>query len=262
MYILTFNRSRSKYFEEGLDLAERLGGFWDGKLMTLKIPDDLLFDAYELLLPIFEIIQNWSSTRATYNGRKVHPYKFILSMHFLNECVVESKRDGKSCWLHDDCQGWSCKKITNIFFLESGNGKYKSNDRYWYNFGSFNSKNEWVIDKPKIFNKLIQFAENNGLYVCPHFSEKKVKKSVDNLRSKIIPDNIAYKIHYTELYSKGEKIEFPENIRHISQKYQDQEGSKSLKYDPEKILPIRHFENGEISAEAMEELLRKSIEKN
>ena len=44
MYILTFNRSRSKYFKKGLDLAE---------------------------LPLFEIIQNWSSTCAKYNGRKV-----------------------------------------------------------------------------------------------------------------------------------------------------------------------------------------------
>ena len=30
MFILTFKRSRSKYFEKGLALAEKLGGTWDG----------------------------------------------------------------------------------------------------------------------------------------------------------------------------------------------------------------------------------------
>jgi hypothetical protein len=120
-----------------------------------------------------------------------------------------------------------------------------------------------VIDKPKILDKLIQFAENNGLMICPHFDKRKVKEAVENLQAIIIPDNISYRIHYTELYSKGEKIEFPENIRHISQRFQDQEENRiQRKYDPSKIVPIKHFKDGEIADDAMAELLRKPIKKN
>jgi hypothetical protein len=31
MYILTFKKSRSVYFEKGLALAKKLGGSWDGE---------------------------------------------------------------------------------------------------------------------------------------------------------------------------------------------------------------------------------------
>jgi hypothetical protein len=262
MYILTFKRSRSKYFEKGLDLALRLGGAWDGQQMTLQIPDDQLLDAYELLLPLFSIIQNWTSTSASFHKWKVHPYRFILSMHFLKECAMNSDQDHKNCWLSSDCPGWTCKKLANIFYQELGNGKYKRNDKYWYNFGSFKNKNEWVIDKSELFSNLMQFALGNGLFICPHFKRERVMDSVYNLPAKIIPDNISYRVHFTDLFYKGENIKFPENIRHISQRYRDQEGHEKLKYDPSKIIPIRHYERVEISVVAMKELLSRPVEMN
>ena len=48
----------SKYFEKGLNLAESLGGIWDGETMVLKIPESKLMKAYEPLIPLFLIIQN------------------------------------------------------------------------------------------------------------------------------------------------------------------------------------------------------------
>jgi hypothetical protein len=137
--------------------------------------------------------------------------------------------------------------LDNVYFLELGNGEYESNNRYWYNFGRFNSKNEWVIDKPAIYKNLVLFAEENGLNVCPHFSQGKLKDSVDQLPSKIIIDNVAYRIHFTDFSFKGETIKFPENIRHISPRYRDQGVSSKMKYDSSKIKIIRRFESGEIS---------------
>ncbi len=93
MYILTFGISRSKYFEKGLALAEGLDGKWDGQQMTLEIQDNQLLDTHELLLPLLAIIQNWSSTRATFNGAEVKPYPFILFMHFVKECAETSDLD-------------------------------------------------------------------------------------------------------------------------------------------------------------------------
>ncbi len=145
-----------------------------------------------------------------------------------------------------DCPGWTCKKLTNILFQESGSGDYKSNDRYWYNFGKFNGKNEWVIDKSGIFDRLIQFAEINGLHVCPHFNEKEVRQAIDRLPSKIIPDDVNYRVHFTDFYDKGKKLKFPENIRHISQKYPGSGEQVKRKYDVHKIRMISHHQSGGI----------------
>ena len=69
----------------------------------------------------------------------------------------------KTYWKHTSYgyPGWTCKKITNIYFFESGDGDYENNQRYWYNYGKFNSKNEWVIDKAGIYKNLILFVESN-----------------------------------------------------------------------------------------------------
>jgi len=111
-------------------------------------------------------------------------------------------------------RAWTCKKITSIFFLESGDGDYENNQRYWYNYGKFNSKNEWVIDKARIYKKLILFALSKALNLCPYFSVEKVKAAVDQLRSEIIPDDLSFRIHYIDMYEGGEHLKFPENIRH------------------------------------------------
>ena len=156
--------------------------------------------------------------------------------------------------------GWTCKKITNIFFLESGDGDYENNQRYWYNYGKFNNKNEWVIDKAGIYKKLIHFAKTNALNLCPYFSAEKVKAAVEQLRSEIIPDDITFRIHYTDIYERGEHLKFPENIRHIPTR--DYPKGSMRKYDLSQIRIIRRFETGEISAKAMNDLLGMTIERN
>ena len=181
-------------------------------------------------------------------------------MHFVDECASESKLDHENCWMSYGYPGWTCKKITNILFLESGDGDYENNQRYWYNYGKFNSKNEWVIDKSGIYKKLIHFAERNALNLCPYFRAEKVKAAVDQLRSKIVPDDLTFRVHYTDMYEGGEHLKFPDNIRHIP--IRDYRRGFRRKYDLSRIRIIRRFESGEISAKAMNDLLGLPIEKN
>ena len=98
MFKLEFKKSRSAYFQKGLDEAIWLGGKWDGETMVLEIPDDQLMKAYDLLLPLFEIVGNWKSLKGTFNGAEVDPYRFILYMHFVDECADLSRTDPENCW--------------------------------------------------------------------------------------------------------------------------------------------------------------------
>jgi hypothetical protein len=220
MYTLIFNKSKSKYFNKVLEISKILGGEWDGYTMRIKIPDEYLLNAYEIIGPLFGVIQNWKSTKAYYNDQEVKPYKFIFSMHLIKECAEHRIDNLKNCWLSEQCQGWGCKKISNISYHELGNGNYKTNNRYWYNFGHF-EKNEWIINKEILQNKLISYSEKNGLPICPYFKKENIEIAIRNLPNKIIPDDINYRIYYSEIYASGQKVYCPENIRHIPKQSQN-----------------------------------------
>lgn len=215
MYILTFNTSRSKYFQQGLNTATGLGGTWDGESMILKIPESRLLGAYDRLLPLFQIVGRWSSLRATFRGKEVEPYRFILMMHFIKECAGRRSYDRDHCWLYSEEEGWGCKRLSKIQYQVLGNGKYSRNDRFWYNFGRFNEKNEWVIDKETLFQHLYRHAEITGLALCPFFDVKNLNDALGRLPARIVPDDTLYRVHYEEEFYKGERVKVPLNIRHI-----------------------------------------------
>ena len=260
MYILTFKHSRSKYFEKGLKLAIRLGGKWDGETLKLEVADDALLDAYDFLLPLFSVVQRWSSLRATYNGRPVNPYRFILSMHFINECAAQSNRDPENCDVWPDVPGWGCKKMDHIFYIIRGTGEYLNNEKYWYNFGRF-EKNEWVIDKVRIFSRLRAFALEKGLDRCPHFDMAFLEKALQELPERIIPDDKEFRYHYELDYYKGKEVKVPINIRHISEEWDNVEWSKEP-YSRPILIPIVFRERGKVDSEALRKVLRMVISKN
>jgi hypothetical protein len=243
MYILTFKTSRSKYFQKGLKMARRLGGTWDGETMVLRIPESRLLRAYDRLLPLFEIVGRWSSLRATFRGHKVEPYRFILMMHFIKECAGKRSYDRDHCWLYPEEKGWGCKRLSNVQYQVLGDGEYSWNERYWYNFGRFNELNEWVIDKETLYQRLYSHAEVTGLALCPFFDVKKLKKALEGLPARIVPDDKSFRVHYEEEFYKGERVKVPVNIRHIPDppdKYERQQTGIERKYNPDAIIPIDH----------------------
>jgi len=217
-------------------MAIGLGGTWDGNVMILNIPDSELLGAYEKLLPLFEIVENWSSLKATYNGKEVEPYRFILIMHFIRECAGRRRKDRLHCWLNGKEKGWGCKRISNIMYGLSGSGVYRANEKYWYNFGHFDEKNEWIIDREGLYRRLSNFAEEKGLTLCPYFRIGEVKRVVERLPASIVPDDISFRLFYEEEFYKGKKILVPVNIRHISNT--DPQTGILRRYNLDAIRPI------------------------
>lgn len=241
-------------------MAIGLGGTWDGKAMILNIPDNKLLGAYEMLLPLFEIVENWSSLKATYNGKEVEPYRFILVMHFIRQCAGMRKKDRFHCWLNVEEKGWGCKRISNIMYGLSGNGEYRRNEKYWYNFGQFDEKNEWIIDRERLFRRLSSFAEEKGLTLCPYFRTGEVKRAVERLPSSILADDISFRLFYEEDYYKGRKVRVPVNIRHISNT--DPESRNMREYKLDAIKPTDPERYGKKRPEPVSGIFWKRFSRN
>jgi hypothetical protein len=217
MYTLQFSKNKSKDFNSALKFALELGGSYDGKNVKTTIDHDQLLIAYKMMRTLFGLVQKWKSTKAFYKGKEVHPYQFIFYMHRISECADLSEINKNNCLLIDGTLAWSCKKVDIINYQESGSGVYSDNKRYWYNFGSF-KKSKWIIDKQLIKKKLLDFSYLKGLDICPFFDENSLINQVDNLPSFIYPDNVTFKIHFSEQYIDGIKVQIPNNIRHITDK--------------------------------------------
>lgn len=217
MYKLSFKKNKSKDFDYALKFALELGGSYDGNKVEIIVENHLLFEAYKTMRTLFSYIQNWKSTKAFYNELEVHPYQFILYMNRISECSDSSIIDPKNCLLNDGTLAWSCKKIDVISYKETGSGIYSDNRIYWYNYGNFKG-NKWIIDKEVIKKKLIDYSYAKGLHICPFYKEEILISQIRNLPDFIVPDNITFKIHYIEQYVDGVKIQYPNNVRHITNK--------------------------------------------
>jgi len=145
------------------------------------------------------------------------------------------RKDRLHCWLNGEIKGWGCKRISNIMYELSGSGEYLMNEKYWYNFGHFDVKNEWIIDRERLYRRLSSFAEEKGLTLCPYFRIGEVKRAVERLPSSILPDDISFRLFYEEEYYKGKKVRVPVNIRHISNT--DPQTRIIREYNPDAIKP-------------------------
>lgn len=204
MYVLTFKKNKSKFFPEALAFAEELGGTLKNGIVTIEIKDVL--NAYMQIRSLFSFIQNWKGTTATYNGKPVHPYQFLLHAHWVGDCFEDREID-------KDCGGgWSCMKIDNLRY-NIPDRPYKSH-KYWYRYGHFQDA-KWIINKKKIYQVLLKYAEEKAITLCPFFDETKLQAAVNGLPDFIIPDNKTFATTYQERYAEGEKIQVPDNILHL-----------------------------------------------
>ncbi|MEE9408273.1 MAG: hypothetical protein V3V28_09380 [Polaribacter sp.] len=80
MFILIIKKNRSKNFSKAIECALTLGGSFDGEEIRIEI-DDVLH-IYDKIFPILKYnVTNWVGTKAFFNGKKVHPYRFMLAKH-------------------------------------------------------------------------------------------------------------------------------------------------------------------------------------
>ena len=219
MYILTFKRSSSKHFQKALNHVTYMGGSWDGETAKLIIPEKDLLTAYEDIHFLFGYNQNWESTKATFRNKPVPRYWFIfLVWNTVHQCrnARFNTADPRHCWSSVDAKGWGCKHLCRILRYSKGTPRYKTSNRYWYNFGEFIGHDTWRINKPLILERLKKEIDEKVLHLCPLFDMKTIKDAVQSLPDFIKVDKIHYTHYHTAEYIDGVKKIVPVNIRHVA----------------------------------------------
>ncbi len=218
MFTISFQKSRSDAFPKALKIALQLGATFDGETIRLEISIPKLLYAYEDLFPLMELIHSWKSLTTTYKGKKVHPYRFIFFVwKNVRQCAQDhnNSMNGHHCWFATDSPGWGCKYFNRIFRYPQGPGNYKTSNKYWYNFGSFDETGRWVINKNYLLERLAAEIQEKVIDTCPYFDFENVRKAVQDLPDSVVIDNLFFRRHYISEYINGEKIQKAVNIRHI-----------------------------------------------
>lgn len=219
MLQIRIRKNSSKNYKKAIEIALSLGGVYTEGDMMVTIPEHDLPNAYNILRSLIEIIQRWKGTSATFRGRKVNLYRFVfVQYHQVAECGSKKIRscDPDYCGVWNGFPTWGCRMIQKIFLNTVGSGNYKSSTKYWYNFGRFDSRGVWVIDRGKVMSRIMFEIEESGLDVCPFFNIDEVRKRVyQDLPGYIVPDNYNYRLHYVKVFEGGRDILKAVNIRHI-----------------------------------------------
>lgn len=218
MFILTFNRSKSKKFQHALNHAASLGATYDGETVRLEVPTSDLLYLYPKMIPLLKIVQHWTHTTATYNGRRVATVNFIFRIWHEVRVCSQQRRDGpedRHCWQTNDLPGWGCHKINKLFRYNRGTGEYVKSNRYWYNYGEFDDTGLWHINKRLIYKILMKQVREKAIDSCPYFCNKRLWELIHDLPEIIRVDNANYQLHYIKEYEGGRKVLKPVNVRHL-----------------------------------------------
>lgn len=218
MFILTFYRSSSQYFQRALDMALSYGASWDGEKCVIEIPDKYLLDINVKMSNLIQMLRKWKKVEASYNGKKVKWYDFVITVHYGIRSCVECKKQTSNmryCWIDPDQKGWGCRLLTRMQRYSVGTPYYKSSTKHWYNYGEFIKPDLWKVNKKLIMERLEKEMDTKLIHICPYFDIAEVEGAVHNLPDTIIIDNIHFTIYYSQEYMNGEKKMVPINIRHV-----------------------------------------------
>jgi hypothetical protein len=118
MFILIIKKNRSKNFFKAVDCALELGGTFDGKEIRIEIDEDL--HIYDKLFPILKYnVTNWVGTSALFNGKKVHPYRFMLAKHLSINIALAQLQNVLDKGPEIDKNYMYYKRINNTFFFKN-----------------------------------------------------------------------------------------------------------------------------------------------
>jgi hypothetical protein len=111
----------------------------------------------------------------------------------------------RHCWFATDSPGWGCKYLNRIFRDPQGSGKYKTSNKYWYNFGSFDENGQWIINKNYLLKRLAAEIQEKGIDSCPYFDFENIRKAVQDLPDSVVIDNLHFRKHYISEYENGRR---------------------------------------------------------
>lgn len=182
--IIFSTKTSSKNLPEALKLAAKLSGIVEGDFIRIKLSVQEVFNLWEWINALLNIIDKWSSFEIYYKDRLCKVNKEYRRLFY-------ALQDIRQCYHnHDDpvdfekCNsGWGCDQFKYISL-----GLNSPGIKMWYQYGHLEEPDTWIIDKAKILNDVQIEIARMHLTVCPEFPQSRIKKEIDQLPESITLD--------------------------------------------------------------------------
>jgi len=151
---IRFNKSTSKSYPESLKLLKTFSSAVISEsgdsINSVTISQEEFVEKFNIINVLWGMVGNWKSSQILIDGKPVNVSTLNIYsnvVHCYNKYKSAMIQD-EYCHLYGNKDGWSCKFLGEINrYLPTHSW---GNDRYWYEFGQFETDTIWKIDKEKI----------------------------------------------------------------------------------------------------------------
>lgn len=212
-----FKKSRSSYFSDVIKYVKMFDHFTELSENDFKLTIDKieLFEKWEYFAPLHHYITKWAGTKVWINNKLIIPYKndtfyALQQIHYCLKGYNDSYDKTNYCSQDDEFTGWGCFRLKSII-----KNITSFHWNYWYKYGKFINDNNWVIDKQKIKEILLNESRSKRVDICPCFDESKILNSIDSLPDSIdLTKDKGWQINYTTNFSGSSVVKVPIGIIH------------------------------------------------
>ena len=186
-----FNKSTSSYYETVIKLAKKFDDFkQDEKTNIINISIQELNKKRNIVQGILNYITAWKYTSLSFNDKPIDSMGIHCISQILNCSNEYDKVFNKDVHCYIDNQfkeGWHCKFISDIKrHIPNDIWDYNRNHgKHWFDYGKFDDKGNWIIDKKSLENAIIKEVEEKNIFICPYYKESNIENIISNL-----PDSI------------------------------------------------------------------------
>jgi len=211
---IRFDHSTSASYPKALRTAKQFGGFreagQDAPYSSVRVEAAQLSAEYKHLRRLWDAVSAWKSAEFLIDGRPGEFHDLYTLVQYV-ECADRRDVSPQPCRYcekaHAGGRGWGCRYLSAIerepVIRRFNLGRPPTG---WWDFGSFDADQHFVVRKDQIREALQKEADRAGLPFCPQYDFARVSASVDSLPDEIDPSSSSTWETVFEDYAEGDTI--------------------------------------------------------
>lgn len=194
---IRFGHSTSASYTKALRAAQQFSGFQaaseDEPCNSVRVEASQLSAEYKHLRRLWDAVSGWKTAEFLVDGRPSEFHDLYTLVRYV-ECAEKrdvSPQPDRYCGkAHSGGQGWGCRYLSAIEREPvSPRHSFGRPPTGWWDFGSFDAEQHFVVRKDHVREALQKEADRAGLSFCPQFDFKRVSAAVDALPDQIDPSS-------------------------------------------------------------------------
>ena len=209
---INFHKSTSANYKNVIKLSKFFKNFvQEENNNSIEIDQEELILHKRKILNLINYIQSWKNSEILYKEIKItrSGINLLSSMLDCSQSYENSYNKDKHCFIDNYREGWHCKHIKDIkrHLPEHYYDYFHRRGQFWFDFGSFDTDENWIFNKEHLLSCVMKEAEKNYLQFCPYFKQHYIENIISDLPSKIcLKDNNDWVINEKDV-DNGLKVE-------------------------------------------------------